>query len=122
MTPDTAFRRAQIAHRYYLRVARQSYPRLDEINAIRRQNIGDITPELAAERDALDNRVYQAGQNLWDAFKVWAESLGYKPVTYEDVRRYLEKNCNHIWTANHISQQQTFRECIKCGQKEKVEI
>ena len=61
--------------------------RLDEI----RQQFGSDPPyELRVERVELIAKWNDVGQELWEAFKEWSESLGYKPVKSEDVRKVLE--------------------------------
>lgn len=65
----------------YLHDTQESFTRLDEINAIRRNNINDMTPELNQEKLDIENQLYEAGQSLWEAFKEWSEKeCGYKPA------------------------------------------
>lgn len=81
------------AHKSYLSLASQSYARLDEIADIQRRNVGDITPELAAERAAIQKQLNDSMKSLWEAFKEWSEKeCGYKPITMEQVRRYLDEH------------------------------
>lgn len=85
LNPDTA-------RRYYLREARKLHTRRDAIVAIQRNNVGDLTPELAQEKREIEDQMYKAGMGLWEAFREWAASLGWKPVKYEDVRRVIDEH------------------------------
>lgn len=80
----------RISKRNYLSTVNRLYPRLDELNDLRRRNLGDLTPELAAERAEIEQRINEAGMNLWTQFQKYAESMGCKPITRADVKRYLE--------------------------------
>lgn len=90
--PDSLqLRRAKKARQFYLREARSLFPRLDEINRIKRNNCGDLTPELSQEKREIEEGIYKNGRAVWEAFKKWGEEVcGYKPITGEDVRRHLD--------------------------------
>ena len=69
------------AQQNYLYTVRPLHARRDELLDIQRNNFGTLPDDLAAEKAQIEEQLYQAGQDLWEAFKKWSEKeCGYKPI------------------------------------------
>ncbi|RJQ39453.1 MAG: hypothetical protein C4555_03305 [Dehalococcoidia bacterium] len=76
----------------YLRTVRPLHRRRDQLVDLQRNHFGVLPDDLAQEKREIERQLYQAGASLWEAFREWSEKeCGYKPITGDDLRRYLSE-------------------------------